>query len=736
MAPSREHPNRRRPRRLALGALAIAASLALLPIGSAARVAAVVGPLHSWVTDGDVFAVAAAGGSTYVGGDFTLIGRSTGSWATVSSAGAVAPIRATVRGSVGDAESDGRGGWFLQGELSSVGGVEVPDGQVVHLLQSGRLDRRWKLPSNGEVSALARVGSTLYVGGSFSRLGGARRDGLAAVDVRSARVREWAPRVSGRTRDDVAEVYAITPAPDGRTLYVGGDFGRIDGRLRRSLAAIGSDGSLLGFDPGASFADTEEGTGSVGVVSLDPRGRTVYVAGYFDRLGGQERLGLGAVDARTGRARSWNPDCDGDVAAIVVAPAGSPVYTAGEFASIGGKSRRGLAALDAKRGLATLWDPGVGGAVNTIVLDATRRIVYAGGSFEAVGDLDRTNLAAVDTRTGNATPWDVPTVGDVGILARAAGGSVVVGGEIVSVGASRRPGLASLTADASAITDWVPPLRGIVRAIAADTRRGRVYVGGRFAVGETRTQRSLATVDLASRTIAPWGPNLNSGVWAIAPSAEGDTVYLGGAFTTVDGKARRRLAALGASDGSLLPWASGASAVVRSLSLDAETLWVGGQFTTIGGEPRRGVASIELATGRATGWDAAANGNVEAVVVVGEIVYVAGPFTAVGGRSRKHLAALDTADGAATRWDPAPDDVVRAIAVAPDGAQLVVGGEFERVGGGRRDVGAFELTTGLVTDWRPTAPFSGLVLAFGDGGVIFVGGEGQIDAFRWPPPIL
>ena len=43
---------------------------------------------------------------------------------------------------------------------------------------------------------------------------------------------------------------------------------------------------------------------------------------------------------------------------------------------------------------------------------------------------------------------------------------------------------------------------------------------------------------------------------------------------------------------------------------------------------------------------------------------------------------------------------------------------------------------GLVTDWRPVAPFSGLALAFGEGGVLFVGGEGELAAFRWPPPIL
>ena len=214
------------------------------------------------------------------------------------------------------------------------------------------------------------------------------------------------------------------------------------------------------------------------------------------------------------------------------------------------------------------------------------------------------------------------------------------------------------------------------------------------------------------------------------------TVYLGGAFTTVDGKARRRLVALAAADGSLLPWSSGASAVVRSLSWSAEELWVGGQFTTIGGEPRRGVAAVEIASGRATGWEATSNGNVDAVVTVGETVYVAGPFTAIGGRSRKHLAALDATDGSAARWDPAPDDVVRAIVAAPEGSHLVMVGDFTKVGGGRRDVAAFDLATGFVTDWRPTAPFSGLALAFGESGTLFVGGEGALAVFAWPPPVL
>src|SRR5687768_1416482 len=64
-------------------------------------------PARVWVTDGSVFAVAATPTDVYLGGDFTLIGRRTGSWARVDAAGTVAPIPHLVAGSVSDVVSDG-----------------------------------------------------------------------------------------------------------------------------------------------------------------------------------------------------------------------------------------------------------------------------------------------------------------------------------------------------------------------------------------------------------------------------------------------------------------------------------------------------------------------------------------------------------------------------------------------------------------------------------------------------
>jgi len=341
-------------------AAGLAACVMLVCGGAGAGVAAVVGPAHAWVTDGDVFAIASAGGSTYVGGDFRLIGRSTGSWAEVDSAGAVGAIRAVVRGSVADAVADGRGGWFLRGDISAVGGVDVGKTEVVHLRANGRLDPDWSIRTDGDIHTMARAGDRLYVGGSFTRLDGMPRRSLGAIHARSGALLDWGPKVAGRTRNDVGVVDTIAATSDGSVLFIGGDFGRVDGALRKSLAAIGADGALRPFDAGAGYAssgeetkDEEELSASVSLVELDPLGRALYVAGDFEMLGGAERPGLGAVDARTGRVRPWNPDCDGDVWAT---PDGTQLVVAGDFERIGG-GRRDVASFELASGYVTDWRP-------------------------------------------------------------------------------------------------------------------------------------------------------------------------------------------------------------------------------------------------------------------------------------------------------------------------------------------------------------------------------------------
>src|SRR4051794_37243672 len=154
-------------------------------------------------------------------------------------------------------------------------------------------------------------------------------------------------------------------------------------------------------------------------------------------------------------------------------------------------------------------------------------------------------------------------------------------------------------------------------------------------------------------------------------------------------------------------------------AVSSDVVYAAGRFSSIGGGVHRGLAALDSA-GHAAVWDVGADGDVDALTVVGDRIYVGGGFSTIGGKSREYLASVNAGDGTATAWDPAPDDVVRSIAVSPDRARLVVVGDFQQFGGRERDVGEFDLATGVATEWQGWAPFLGYAVAFDGNGRLYV----------------
>ena len=89
---------------------------------------------------------------------------------------------------------------------------------------------------DGEVFALASLGPTLYVGGSFTFVGGAQRIAGAAFDTANAGVlTAWDPEARDANAPPPVNqgvIYAI--APFGSTVYVGGAFTQAGGLASRS----------------------------------------------------------------------------------------------------------------------------------------------------------------------------------------------------------------------------------------------------------------------------------------------------------------------------------------------------------------------------------------------------------------------------------------------------------------------------------------------------------------------
>src|SRR5262249_2898278 len=154
-------------------------------------------------------------------------------------------------------------------------------------------DPGWDAAASGteQVRALALSGSTLYVGGAFSSLGGATRNNIAALDASTGNATPWNPDA-----DNTVDSLAVS----GATVYPGGQFGTIGGQTRNRIAALDvSSGAATSWNPDASSGSGEA------VLALAVSGPTVYAGGVFTTIGGQPRNNIAALDTTTGAATAW-----------------------------------------------------------------------------------------------------------------------------------------------------------------------------------------------------------------------------------------------------------------------------------------------------------------------------------------------------------------------------------------------------------------------------------------------
>src|SRR5690349_1296622 len=144
--------------------------------------------------------------------------------------------------------------------------------------------------TNGRVDAILRVGSTVYIGGSFTAVRPAGsapgtnevgRNRLAAFSVVTGALLPWDPGTN-------STVNALAASPDGRTIYVGGRFGRLGGKARHNLGAVrAGSGTVKDFR-----ADTDRR-----VLALAASKKRLYVGGKLSRIDGITRNHLAALSA-------------------------------------------------------------------------------------------------------------------------------------------------------------------------------------------------------------------------------------------------------------------------------------------------------------------------------------------------------------------------------------------------------------------------------------------------------
>ncbi|WP_236718567.1 PQQ-like beta-propeller repeat protein [Actinoplanes sp. TFC3] len=321
---------------------------------------------------------------------------------------------------------------------------------------------------NGTVLTVVYSGSTIYIGGDFTsavvRGKSIARTRLAAVNATTGELLPWAPTANKRVK---------ALAVSGTSVYLAGDFTKINGSSRDSLARVDATSGTLS----STFKHTVDGK-PYAVAAANGR---LYVGGTLSKINGQARTKLAAFDLTTGTLdATWKPTADDQVEALAIGD--GRVYAGGKFHKVNSTSGYDrLVALDPASGkILTGFKPkpaviafsiavtsdsvytangGQGGTANAYSLSGAKKwtatfdgdaqavttlgdTVYVGGHFDNAcrtartgaqgvcldGQDDRIKLAALAANDGHLKSWKANANGIEGVLTMASGAGVFAAG--------------------------------------------------------------------------------------------------------------------------------------------------------------------------------------------------------------------------------------------------------------------------------------------------------------------
>lgn len=143
----------------------------------------------------------------------------------------------------------------------------------------------------GLVVRVTPDGKTVYFGGDFTAVDGQARAHVAAFDVATGAMLDWAPRTDGQVRG-----FAFS----GDTVYVGGNFRSSGGQPRSELAAWNTATKSL-----TAWAPSAAGDGFVWDMVSTPDASRIVIGGSFTTLNGATAYGMASIDAATGAPLPW-----------------------------------------------------------------------------------------------------------------------------------------------------------------------------------------------------------------------------------------------------------------------------------------------------------------------------------------------------------------------------------------------------------------------------------------------
>lgn len=193
---------------------------------------------------------------------------------------------------------------------------------------------------DNEVFAIEQIGDTIYVGGKFTEV----RSWFGVTPVTThpylaAFSAATGSFISAFDADLDGPVYSLQASPDGSRLFVGGEFGDVQG-VPNTQALVALNPISGTVDPSWKAQLKQDGRAVVYTIDLD--GTWLYVGGSFDAIGGASGVPLTTFGKAAKLSLSngapdlnWKPTAEGGgVWGIAVSDDGSSVYLAGYFDDI------------------------------------------------------------------------------------------------------------------------------------------------------------------------------------------------------------------------------------------------------------------------------------------------------------------------------------------------------------------------------------------------------------------
>jgi trimeric autotransporter adhesin len=327
--------------------------------------------------------------------------------------------------------------------------------------------RTWE--TNGRVTAILRVGGTVYLGGQFTQIDDRngrvlQRNHAAAFSATTGAPTAWNPNANGT-------VSALAVSPDHKKIFAGGYFTRIGGANHSHIAALdrGTGRDIPGWHSSANAR----------VKALQVSGTLLILGGGFSEIRGHTRRAIGGVKVSNGALRRWYPGgADGEIRSMSVV--GDRLVAVGMFENIGGRHEPYVAGINipsasvygwnshpSQFGIAVTSDgtdvyvgtkdnhvfkysPATGslrwsahGDGNVQAIATLHGVAYAGGHFTELDGVSAPHLAAFDAGSGSRLSWNANANSNLGVFAmEAAGHYLYIGGDFTRVNGRPQQGFA------------------------------------------------------------------------------------------------------------------------------------------------------------------------------------------------------------------------------------------------------------------------------------------------------